>query len=192
MTLCSCSMSGAELLQQCLSQQRRLTPNAAGWFSTRKVWHNDIFEHNFIATDIAPSLRSYFHRAYLPSIIFHATCLCTFLYNFSGTTAALFKFMPRFKAQTEGSVVYYSHTVVLKSVWQRGMSIHASNAPYSSSPDVADVSLPKRLQVRLLLKTLREGNLLLFTANKCYWISIMALLLLLSCIPDLGESRYLF
>ena len=55
--------------------------------------------------------------------------------------------MPRFKAQTEGSVVYYSHTVVLESVRQRGMSVHASNVPYSRTPDAADVSLPKCLQV---------------------------------------------
>jgi hypothetical protein len=55
--------------------------------------------------------------------------------------------MPRYKAQTEGSVVYYSHTMVLESVLLRGMSIHASNAPYSLTPDATDVSLPKCLQV---------------------------------------------
>lgn len=68
----------------------------------------------------------------------------------SGSLAAQFKFMPRFKAQTEGSVVYYSHTVVLESVLLRGMSMHASNVPYSSTPDAADVLLPKCLQVRFI------------------------------------------
>jgi hypothetical protein len=63
-----------------------------------------------------------------------------------GSSAALFKFMPRFKAQTEGSVVYYSHTVVLESVRQRGMALHASGAPYSATPDAGDAQLPKCLQ----------------------------------------------
>ena len=65
-----------------------------------------------------------------------------------GSSAGQFKFMPRFKAQTEGSVVYYSHTVVLESVLLRGRFMHASETPYSWTPDAADASLPKCLQVR--------------------------------------------
>ena len=41
-------------------------------------------------------------------------------------SAAVFKFMPRFKAQSEGSIVYYTHALVVESCKQRGNLIHMS------------------------------------------------------------------
>ncbi len=43
-----------------------------------------------------------------------------------GSSAAVFKFMPRFKFQTEGSDVFFSHTVVVESCKQRGTMLHNS------------------------------------------------------------------
>jgi hypothetical protein len=64
-----------------------------------------------------------------------------------GSSAALFKFTPRFKAQTEGSIVYYSHSVRIESVKQRGYLVHISSAcPYSPIPDWRNSLLPKSLQ----------------------------------------------
>jgi hypothetical protein len=63
-----------------------------------------------------------------------------------GSSACLFKFMPRFKAQTEGSIVYYSHSLRIESVKQRGYLVHISNIPYSPIPDWRNSLLPKTLQ----------------------------------------------
>jgi hypothetical protein len=59
----------------------------------------------------------------------------------------LFKLCPRFKAQTEGSIVYYSHTLVVESVKQPGMLLHTSPIAYSEVPDSSNPAFPKCLQV---------------------------------------------
>ena len=61
--------------------------------------------------------------------------------------------MPRFKAQAVGSIVYYTHSVVLESVKQRGMMLHTSMVPYSNIPSTKDASLPKCLQTEKTLET---------------------------------------
>ncbi len=53
---------------------------------------------------------------------------------------------PRFKAQTEGSIVYHSHSVVFESVEQRGMFIHTSPAPYDNLPEAGNPALPPDLR----------------------------------------------
>jgi hypothetical protein len=61
--------------------------------------------------------------------------------------------MPRYKAQAVGSIVYYTHSVVLESVKQRGMMLHTSMVPYSTIPSTKDASLPKCLQTEKTLET---------------------------------------
>jgi hypothetical protein len=61
-------------------------------------------------------------------------------------SAAVFRFMPRFKAQTEGSIVYYSHSLRIESIKQRGYYVHISDVPYSPIPDWRNSTLPKSLQ----------------------------------------------
>jgi hypothetical protein len=64
-----------------------------------------------------------------------------------GSSSALFRFMPRFKAQTEGSIVYYSHSLRLESAQQSGYYVHISpQSPYSKIPDWRNSELPKSLQ----------------------------------------------
>ena len=70
-----------------------------------------------------------------------------------GSASALFKFMPRFKAQTEGSIVYYTHTLVVESVQQREMRLHTSSLAYSNIPDPSNPALPKCLQKGRVLET---------------------------------------
>jgi len=71
----------------------------------------------------------------------------------SGSSAALFKFMPRYKAQAVGSIVYYAHAVVLESVKQRGMMLHTSMVAYSELPSPWEPTLPKCLQTGKTLET---------------------------------------
>jgi hypothetical protein len=66
--------------------------------------------------------------------------------NLKNTSAAVFRFMPRFKAQTEGSIVYYSHSLRIESIKQRGYYVHISDVPYSPIPDWRNSTLPKSLQ----------------------------------------------
>ena len=64
-----------------------------------------------------------------------------------GTSACVFKLMPRFKAQSEGGGVYYSHAMRIESVKQHGFCVHMSpHKPYSPIPDSGNPALPKCLQ----------------------------------------------
>lgn len=63
------------------------------------------------------------------------------------SAAGLFRLVPRFKAQTEGSIVYYNHTLKVESVKMKGMLLHASPQTYSDIPDPNNAALPKCLQV---------------------------------------------
>jgi hypothetical protein len=44
----------------------------------------------------------------------------------SPLSAALFRLMPRFKVQMEGSTVYYANAFIIESVKLRGMALHTS------------------------------------------------------------------
>ena len=64
----------------------------------------------------------------------------------TGSSAAQFKFMPRFKAQVVGNVVYFNDSLVLESSKQRGMHLHTSGHAYSLLCGENDPLLPKCLQ----------------------------------------------
>jgi hypothetical protein len=53
-----------------------------------------------------------------------------------GTVDCCFKLMPRFKAQTEGSIVYYDDSMVIESLMQRENYLHTS--PVRTSTDSPD------------------------------------------------------
>ena len=64
-----------------------------------------------------------------------------------GSGGALLQFMPQFKAQTKGSVVYYGHHLIVESFKQRGMHLHVSQKmTWSQLPSVQNPDLPKCLQ----------------------------------------------
>jgi hypothetical protein len=63
-----------------------------------------------------------------------------------GSSACYFKVVPRFKAQTEGSIVYFGHSLVLESGKLPGTFVHTSLACYDETPDSLDPALPKCLQ----------------------------------------------
>ena len=75
---------------------------------------------------------------------FDPECRCVTLS--AGSVSSYFRVMPRYKAQTEGSVIYHSQPLVFEVVHQRGLYLHVSDKPYDTGPDPDDTSLPKRLQ----------------------------------------------
>ena len=67
-----------------------------------------------------------------------------------GSLAAHFRLLPRYRAQTEGSSIYYGHSLKLEAVKLEGMFVHVSaGCPFSELNDPADLTLPS---------TLREGR----------------------------------
>jgi hypothetical protein len=66
----------------------------------------------------------------------------------------MFKITPRFKAQTEGSLVQYTHKMHIESVKQRGFMLHVSSVTYSNVPALYDRRIPKSLQ----LGKVKEAN----------------------------------
>eukprot|EP00615_Pteridomonas_danica_P005853 CAMPEP_0114339576 /NCGR_PEP_ID=MMETSP0101-20121206/7817_1 /TAXON_ID=38822 ORGANISM="Pteridomonas danica, Strain PT" /NCGR_SAMPLE_ID=MMETSP0101 /ASSEMBLY_ACC=CAM_ASM_000211 /LENGTH=2941 /DNA_ID=CAMNT_0001472581 /DNA_START=113 /DNA_END=8938 /DNA_ORIENTATION=+ len=83
-----------------------------------------------------------------------------------GSSAALFKIMPRFKAQTEGSIVYHSHSVVFESVRQRSMFLHTSSIAYDTRPNMMDATLPKNLRTGLTYETNVSPQFSTFSIHK--------------------------
>jgi len=71
---------------------------------------------------------------------------CRALSLAEGTSASYFKVVPRFKAQTEGSIVYFGHSLVLESAKFPGTFVHTSSAFYNETPGKYYSSLPKCLQ----------------------------------------------
>lgn len=63
-----------------------------------------------------------------------------------GSSASYLRIMPRFKAQSVGSSVYHTHSVVFESMAQRGMFLHASAVAYDGVPDPKATHLPKNLR----------------------------------------------
>lgn len=66
--------------------------------------------------------------------------------NKKSSGACWFKFTPRLKFQTDGSIVYYSHSVRLESVKQQGFLVHISPIAYSPIPHWRNRFLPRSLQ----------------------------------------------
>jgi len=69
-------------------------------------------------------------------------------------SACMFKITPRFKAQTEGSLVLFTHKMHIESVKQRGFMLHVSGVTYSNVPALYDRRIPKSLQ----LGKVKEAN----------------------------------
>lgn len=63
-----------------------------------------------------------------------------------GSSASYLRVMPCFKAQTEGSATYYTHSVVLESGKYQGMYVHISPVVHDSVMDPEDPLLPKCLR----------------------------------------------
>ena len=70
-----------------------------------------------------------------------------------GGSAALFKVLPRFKAQKKNSVIYFTHTLILESVIQKRMRLHTSSGCYSKLPDPRNPRLPKCLQTEKIMES---------------------------------------
>jgi hypothetical protein len=83
-----------------------------------------------------------------------------------GSSAALFKIMPRFKAQTEGSIVYHTHSVVFESVRQKSMFLHTSSIAYDTRPNQLDATLPKNLRTGLTYETNVSPQFSTFSIHK--------------------------
>ena len=72
------------------------------------------------------------------------------------SSAGVFKFMPRYRAQVPGSSVYYNHHLKVESSAVRGNYLHVTpDTPYQPVPDPTDLSLPKCLRT----STTNEVNL---------------------------------
>jgi hypothetical protein len=77
-----------------------------------------------------------------------------------------FKFMPRYKAQSNGSIVFYKHWLLVESAVLAANFIHTSKQNYSPVPDPTDLSLPKCLRTGRTCETNLSSNYATFTIKK--------------------------
>ena len=74
------------------------------------------------------------------------------------TSAAVFTLMPRYKAQSVGSAVYYQNRCLVESVGMPHNHLHASHRAYHPAPDPYDYTLPKALRHAPVYEVSQEAN----------------------------------
>jgi hypothetical protein len=83
-----------------------------------------------------------------------------------GSIAAQFALLPCYKAQTEGSVVFYTHSIKLGSVKLTGMFLHASQAVYEDVVDPLNESLPRCLRTEMTYELNASAKFTTFVIRK--------------------------